>query len=402
MPDVLMPRLSDTMSEGILVQWLKHEGDQVQRGDVLAEIETDKATMELEAYDTGVLTRIIANPGTTVPIGQPIAVIGDGSVDSEPPATTPSTGDGATNRPSSPPVGTSPLARSMARKHGLDMASIVGTGPGGRIVRADVEAAIAARPGASRPASPSVAAIPAAPAVRPVPVSAHTQDDLQVPLSSIRRITAQRLTESAAAPHFYLTSVVDAEALLALRTQLNDQLPDLGSKVSVTDLLIRACAVVLRAHPEVNSSWGGDHLVRHARINVGYAVALHDGLIVPVIRDADRKSITEIATAAHELTERARSGNLTPDQFSGGTFTISNLGMYGIDHFTAVINPPEAGILAVGAARAEAVVRNGQLAAGITMKLTLAIDHRVLDGGAAAAFLHDLVGLIEVPLRVLA
>lgn len=302
---------------------------------------------------------------------------------------------------------TSPLARSLARKNGLDLASIAGTGPGGRIVRADVEAAIA-RLSAAEPAAPApVAAVPVVEA-RPILASSaraadgHVAEDQQVPLSSIRRITAQRLTESAAAPHFSLTSVVDAEPLLGLRKQLNDQLPDLGPRVSVTDLLIRACAVVLRAHPEVNSSWGGDHLVRHARINVGCAVSLDDGLIVPVIRDADRKSVTEIAAEAHALSERARSGRLTPDQFSGGTFTISNLGMHGVDHFTAVINPPEAGILAVGAARADAVVRGGQLAAGMTMKLTLAIDHRVLDGATAAAFLHDLVSLIEQPLRILA
>jgi pyruvate dehydrogenase E2 component (dihydrolipoamide acetyltransferase) len=190
--------------------------------------------------------------------------------------------------------------------------------------------------------------------------------------------------------------------LLAVRTQLNEQLSDSGAKVSVTDLLVRACAVALKTHPQVNASWGGDHLVRHARINIGVAVALEDGLIVPVIRDADRKRLSEIAAEAHALAERARAGKLTPDEFSHGTFTISNLGMFGIDHFTAVINPPEAAILAVGAAREEAVVRDGQLVVGTTMKLTLSIDHRVLDGATAAGFLQDLVGLVERPLRILA
>jgi pyruvate dehydrogenase E2 component (dihydrolipoamide acetyltransferase) len=189
--------------------------------------------------------------------------------------------------------------------------------------------------------------------------------------------------------------------LLALRADLNTDLADSAPKTSVTDLLIRACAVALRAHPHVNASWAGDHLVQRGHVNIGVAVALDDGLIVPVVRDADRKSLTEIATEAHALTERARAGKLTPDEFSGGTFTISNLGMFGIDHFTAVINPPEAAILAVGAAREEAVVRDGQLVAATTMKLTLSIDHRVLDGATAAAFMRDLVRLIEHPLRII-
>jgi pyruvate dehydrogenase E2 component (dihydrolipoamide acetyltransferase) len=410
MPDVLMPRLSDTMTEGILVQWLKREGEQVARGDALAEVETDKATMEVEAYDSGVLTRIIAEPGSTVPIGQPIAVIGDAgerapdvpapvrpavsaTAAAEPPASAappapepgvPSRGGDGRAAGSMP---MSPLARSLARKHGLDLSRIVGTGPGGRIVRADVEAAVAAQPSRSR----TTAAEPAAAA----------PEDERVPLTSIRRITAQRLSESAAAPHFYLTSVADADPLLRLRAELNTVLAGAGSKISVTDLLIRACAVTLRAHPQVNASWAGDHLVRHGHVNVGCAVALDDGLIVPVVRDADRKSLTEVAAEVHALTERARAGKLTPDEFTGGTFTISNLGMYGIDHFTAVINPPEAAILAVGAARQEAAVRDGQLTAVTTMKLTLSIDHRVLDGATAAAFLRDLVDLVEHPLRII-
>ena len=425
MTDVLMPRLSDTMTEGILLQWLKHEGDAVQRGDVLAEIETDKATMELEAYDDGVLTRIIAAEGSSVPIGQPIAVIGDdeagehgGQASDTPITLTPSVSGAAptataearaAQAPSTAtphgqataqasaqpgPLRTSPLARALAREHGLDIAGIVGTGPGGRVVRADVDAAIAAR-SLTTPGPMTVAASPAP------PYDARTQEDRQIPLTSIRRITAQRLTDSAAAPHFYLTAVVDAEPLLALRTQLNDQLPEPASKISVTDLLVRACAVALQAHPQVNSSWAGDHLIQHARINIGVAVALDAGLIVPVVRDADRKRISAIAVEAHALAQRARAGTLTPDEFTGGTFTISNLGMFGVDHFTAIINPPEAAILAVGAARQEPVVRDGRLAAGATMKVTLSIDHRVLDGATAAAFLQDLVGMLERPLRIL-
>ena len=407
MPDVRMPRLSDTMTEGILSQWLKHEGEQVSRGDVLAEIETDKATMELEADDSGVLTRILVEPGTTVPIGQPIAVIGEPDATAPQAAAAPAA---AAPQPTRPPaaapaaprsaeVRTSPLARAIAREHGLDIATITGTGPGGRIVRADVQDAVAARDRATTPA-------PTAPAGSPAPAgsAAPGSADTEVRLNSIRRITAQRLTESAAAPHFYLTSVVDAQPLLALRSELNTQLAGAtgAPRISVTDLLVCACAIALRAHPGVNSSWAGDHLVQRGQVNIGLAVALPDGLIVPVIRDADRKGVRAIASEAHALSDRARAGKLTPEEFSGGTFTISNLGMYGVDHFTAVINPPEAAILAVGAARDEPVVRDGELVAGTTMKLTLTIDHRVLDGAAAAAFLRDLVGLLEQPLRILA
>lgn len=417
MPDVLMPRLSDTMTEGILVQWLKHEGDPVHRGDVLAEVETDKATMEIEAYESGLLIRILAEPGSTVPIGEPIAVIGDaaeavpasvspavtGTAAVSTPAPAPAGPSGA-DAPATPPtpavgvVAMSPLARSLARRHGLDLSRIAGTGPGGRIVRADVEAAVAAQAGGGR-APATAAPLRATPASSAATTAAG--DDEQVPLSSVRRIAAQRLTESAAAPHFYLTAVVDAGALSRLRADLNASLAGTAPKISVTDLLIRACAITLRAHPQANSSWAGDHLLRHGHVNIGSAVALDDGLIVPVVRDADRKSLTEIAAEAHALTDRARGGKLTPDEFTGGTFTISNLGMYGIDHFTAVINPPEAAILAVGAAQDEAVVRDGQVIAATTMKLTLSIDHRVLDGATAAAFLRDLVGVLEHPLRII-
>ena len=404
-----MPRLSDTMTEGVVSRWLKREGDEVRAGDVLAEIETDKATMELEAYDTGTLTRILVDAGSTVPIGRPIAVIGDAARPEPAQAAEPVTGDGrpaaitpavtaapAAPRPGpagSPAVRTSPLARALARRHGLDLAGITGTGPGGRIVRADVDAAIAAR-GSAATGTP-------APAPRRPGPNLPAAEDTDVPLTAVRRITAQRLTESAAAPHFSLTSVLDAAPLLTLRADLNSQLPPDDVKITVTDLLIRACALTLRTHPQVNSSWGGDHLARHGRIHVGVAVALEDGLIVPIVRDADRKSITVIAEEARELAGRARAGKLSPDEFTGGTFTISNLGMYGIDHFTAVINPPEAAILAVGAAQQEPVVRDGRLSVGTTMKLTLSIDHRVLDGATAAAFLRDLIALLEHPLRLL-
>lgn len=434
MPDVLMPRLSDTMQEGVLSQWLKSEGDVVHRGDILAEIETDKATMELEAYDDGVLERLLVAEGATVAIGAPIAVISDGMTsgtassgtpapDASParapsPAPTPAptvqqsttTADQpGSHQPALPPAAgspsgelrTSPLARRIARDHGLDLAKIHGTGPAGRIVRVDVEAAIAAmEKRASATTRDDANASATAPAAQGAAAREAGTDDEEVPLSNIRRITARRLTESAAVPHFYLTGIVDAVQLLALRKDINDRLSGDGTKISVNDLLIRACAVALRMHPAVNASWAGDKILRHRRINVGVAVAIDDGLVVPVIRDTDRKSLGEIALETRALADRARAGRLAPEQFTGGTFTISNLGMFGVDHFTAVINPPEAAILAVGAATDEAVVRDGVVVVRSTIKLTLSADHRVLDGASAAAFLRDLRSICEEPLRI--
>ncbi|MBS9534099.1 2-oxo acid dehydrogenase subunit E2 [Mycobacterium sp. M1] len=401
MPDVTMPRLSDTMTEGVISSWLVHEGDTVRRGDILAEIETDKATMELEAYDSGVLTRIIAPEGSTVPIGQPIAVIGEpsqaGQAAESAQVEQPPKPAAAVHIPTqAQPVDEShlratPLVRRLAREHDIDLSTVTGTGPDGRIVRADIDALINEKPSAA-----SGVLVPTRSAPTP-----GLDGDERVPLTSIRRITAQRLTESAAAPHFYLTAVADVGALETLRAELNADRPAGASKISVTDLLIRACAVTLVGHPEVNSSWGGDHLIRHRRVNIGCAVAADAGLLVPVIADANHKSLTEIATAAHELIGRARNGRLSPAELSGGTFTISNLGMYDIESFTAVINPPEAAILAVGTVTEEAVVRDGQFAAASRMRLTLTVDHRVLDGAAGAAFLQDLVRLLEHPLRML-
>ena len=291
---------------------------------------------------------------------------------------------------------TSPLARKLARQHGIDLTAVAGTGPGGRIVRADVEDAvrrIAPEPTAPGPVAP-VAAV-TLPARTPV-----AADSEEVPLSALRRITAQRLTESAReAPHFYLTVEAGADELLAFRAQANERGPA-DVKISITDLLIRACAVTLAAHPEANASWAGDRILRHHRINVGVAVAVDDGLIVPVIRDADRKTLTETAREAHALTEKARARRLAPDDYADGTFTLSNLGMYGIRQFTAVINPPQAAILAVGAATRQPVARGDQVTIGTIMALTLSIDHRVLDGASGAAFLADLKTLIEEPMRM--
>lgn len=288
----------------------------------------------------------------------------------------------------------SPLARRDAREHGIDLATVAGTGPGGRVIRADVQRASAEQEGAP----PLVAAVRASQPSTAAPPAVEDTDEL-INLTPMRKTIARRLTESMqTAPHIYLTKTIDAGSLLSLRADLNDRLVAAGrSKVSVNDIIIRAAALVLRDHAVVNSSFTSDAIVQHGRIHVGMAVATDAGLLVPVIRDADSKSVTQIAQDARELAGRARDRKLTVDEMSGGTFTVSNLGMYGIDHFTAVINPPEAAILAVGAARPEAGVRDGELAVVQKMTVTLSADHRVVDGAIAAEFVRDLAAVLEDP-----
>jgi len=449
MTEVFMPRLSDTMTEGAISQWLKAEGDTIERGDVLAEIETDKAVMDLEAYEAGVLEKILVQPGENVAIGAPIAVIGDGSgtsdvsdaeapsvepapaeqdappsepaddrdeapaePETEPAAETepaePEPGPVAEQAPSDGRIKATPLVRSLARSHDIDLATVRGTGPGGRIIRADIEALL----GGGKPAEPEPAAsaAPTAPEPQPAaaaaptggaPVATAQDDDERVPLSQIRKVTARRLTEAALVPVFQLTTVLDASRLNELRGEINSRLAEQGIKVSVTDLIVRAVAVALRAHPEVNASFGGDAILRHAHVNVGVAVALEDGLVVPVVKDADRKSVTAIGAEIKDLAARARAGRLKLDEMTGGTFSVSNLGMYGIDAFTAVLNPPEAAILAVGSTVDEAVVVDGEVQVRPRTRLTLTVDHRVLDGAGAAAFLRELTDLLAEPLRIL-
>lgn len=427
MTDIHMPRLSDTMEEGVIAAWRKQVGDQVSRGDVVADIETDKAIMELEAYDDGVLEKILVAEGETVPIGTPIAVLGDGSGVSSEPEPAPSapseqsaedTAEQSAPRTNGVPAPTeapvaqpqqdagappkpkaSPLAKAVARELGVNLADVQGTGPGGRIIRADVEAAAeqqqAAQPAAQQPAQPAPAA---AQPVRDI------EDVEEVPLSRIRKVTAKRLTESKQqAPHFYLTSAIDVTELVEFRATLNERLLAAGGpKVSINDLVVKAVATALRANPSLNVSFAEDKLLQHKRIHLGVAVALEDGLVVPVIRDADRKSVSEIAAEAKEKAVRAREGKLRPDEMSGSTFSISNLGMFGIEEFSAVINPPEAGILAVGAVKDEVQVREGEFVARKIMRVTLSADHRAVDGAVGAAFLQQLTGLLEDPLRIIA
>ncbi|WP_344959400.1 dihydrolipoamide acetyltransferase family protein, partial [Actinomadura miaoliensis] len=300
----------------------------------------------------------------------------------------------------------SPLARRLARDHGIDLATLSGSGPGGRIVRADIEAAIRAGGTAQAPAqqAPAQQAAPAA-AQQAAPAQAGPQADSEdvevVPLNRFRKVAARRLTESKRnAPHFYLNREVDAAKLVEFRATLNEALAP--AKVSVNDLVVKACATALREFPEVNVSFTEENLLVHKRVHVGVAVAVDDGLVVPVIRDADRKSVSQIGAETRELAGRAREGRLTPQEMSGGTFSVSNLGMFGVDSFSAVINPPEAAILAVGAVRDEPVVRDGQIVPGKRMAVTLSVDHRACDGATGARFLARLVELLENPLLIVA
>lgn len=445
MTDITMPRLSDTMEEGVLAKWHKQVGEEVHKGDTLAEIETDKTTMELEAYDEGILERLLVDEGDTVPVGEPVAVVGDGSgirseepsgsdegdagdraeetdgaegaedeqpteaeatqppqderpedTDAERTAETPAdTDDGGR------PLFRSPLARKLAHENDIELAAVTGTGPGGRIVRADVRKAIdtgATAPGAAEPERGGAAVTTSATGA-PEPATAG-EDDEELRINANQRITAERLAQVTGVPTFHLSTTIDADALLAFRRQIHDQLGEDGVRISVTDLLVRASAVALRAHPEVNSAWGGDKVIRRGHVNIGLAVALESGLIVPVVRDADRKSVGQIGAEARDLTTRARDGKLEPHEYQGGTFSISNLGMYGIDTFDAIINPPESAILAVGTAVQQPVRRDGELTDRTVMTLTLTVDHRVLNGAVGAVFLQELRSVLESPLRI--
>ncbi|QYN40390.1 2-oxo acid dehydrogenase subunit E2 [Pseudonocardia sp. DSM 110487] len=414
-----MPRLSDTMESGVIATWHKHVGDPVSTGDVIADIETDKAIMELEAYDDGVLERILVPEGESAPIGAPIGVLGDGSggdsgaeggadraAGSAPASPAPekpavptaaATPEPAVPAPDRRPPA-SPLARRLARERGVDLSAVQGSGPHGRIIRADIDAAAVlpdehVRPG-DQPSTPPA-----------LPARAEDDPDVELlPLPQMQRVAADRLTRSKQeAPHIYLTRAVDVTELLALRATLNETLVAAGGpKVSVNDLVLKAVASALRTHPEINVSFAGDSVRRHKRVHVGMAVAVESGLLVPVVRDADRMSVSEIATRTRDLSARARDRKLRPEEMTGSTFTVSNLGMYGIEQFTAVINPPEAAILAVGAATEELRPRDGVPVVTSIMRVTLSCDHRVVDGATGARYLQTLAELWDAPLRILA
>ncbi len=388
-----MPRLSDTMQEGTIAVWLKKPGDEVGIGDVLVEIETDKATMEYEAYQAGTLHDILVPEGGSARIGTAIAHLADGSAPEPSPAPdlTP-----APAIPDEPAAGAgrrlfaSPLVRRIARENGLDLDRINGSGPGGRIVRADLEDVLPHRPADAAPVAP------------PDPRRSHAR-----PFDSTRRVISRRLTEShTTTPHFYVTAVADVSELLALRATLNAGLEPAGRpKISVNDLIVRACAIALDRHRGVNASYsaeGNGQTLLHGRVNIGIAVASDTGLVVAVLPDADQKTTSQIAAESKHLAGLAQERKLSPAQLSDGTFTVSNLGMYGIEQFTALINPPQGAILAVGAALPEPTAVDGAVEIRHRMRYTLSADHRIIDGALAAQFLAELTELLEHPLNIIA
>jgi len=415
---VVMPKLSDTMEEGRILRWLKKEGDAVETGQALAEVETDKATVEMEAYANGTVRKLITPEGQFVKIGGLIAIIGDPGEDvsallpaagGPPAALTPGPAPEAAASPAAakppleaPPLAAaaptgralkaSPLALRMAAEAGLDVGRLQGTGPQGRIIKRDIEAALTQAPAAApaRQAAPQRARSLSLVAAREA--GPESQD---VELSPVRRTIAKRLVQSKGpVPHFYLTIDVAMERVWDAYKALRDQ----KSTISINDIIVKAAALALRQHPELNASFAGDHVKVYSRVHIGVAVALEDGLITPVLRDADLKPLEEISEEARSLAERARAKKLQPSEYTGATFSISNLGMMGIEEFSAIINPPEAAILAVGAVRQVPVVVDGALAVGWRMKATLSVDHRVADGAAGARFLQTLRRFLEHPL----
>ena len=421
---VEMPKMSDTMEEGVLVAWLAEEGESVSAGDVIAQVETDKATMDLEVYDDGVLLKRLIAEGDAVPIGGLIAVLGDegedvsdvlaqygGSAceaDAKPKAEAPAAEEEpaaeapAEEAPAVQEAGdrvkSSPLARRMAGEHNIDLNKVEGSGPEGRIVKRDIEALIDQD-------KPAKAAAPAeAPSRAPALAAAGSRYEDQR-ISQMRKTIARRLSESKySSPHFYLTADVDMERAVAFRKQINEVAEQQGqSKISFNDLITKASAIALRRHPAVNASYLEDEgVVRyHEDVHVAVAVAIDEGLLTPVIRDADRKGLSEIAAETRDLATRARDRQLEPSDWEGSTFSTSNLGMFGIEEFTAIINPPNSCILAIGAIRDVPVVKDGEVVPGKRMKLTLSCDHRLVDGATGAEFLTTVRSLLEEPMNML-
>ena len=448
---VEMPKMSDTMEEGVLVAWLAEEGASVSAGDVIAQVETDKATMDLEVYDDGVLLKRVVGEGDSVPIGALIAVLGsegespddvlgnyagDGAsasaevepaapaadegnaapagldgiaatadaIDAPAPSAQPVSGDGSASSvatvaaASDARVKASPLARRMAQEGGVELASLSGSGPDGRVVKRDVEAALDGKAPAASPAPSAQPVAPSRPATPPQPVAAGGEE---VRISQMRKTIARRLAQSKfTAPHFYLTSEIDMARAIAFRADMNALTEQRGlAKVSFNDLVTKACAVALRNHPYVNASYLEDEGIirQHDHASVAVAVAVDEGLVTPVVRNADQKGLAQIAAETRELAGKARDKKLDPSEWEGSTFTTSNLGMFGISEFTAIINPPNACILAIGAIRDVPVVEDGEVVPGKRMTVTLSCDHRVVDGATGAQFLGDVKAMLEEP-----
>jgi pyruvate dehydrogenase E2 component (dihydrolipoamide acetyltransferase) len=418
MADITMPKLSDTMTEGTLVHWKKKQGDSVTMGEVIAEVETDKATMEMEAFEDGILTELYVQEGTKVDVGTKIARIGDATtagagrpmVGAATPESAKKTGPPAkaevTAAPAPAPaassrVKASPLARKVATSLGIDLTGITGSGPGGRIIRQDVVTTGNGHPAPTTPAKESAAPAKSTPAAPAAKLAPNTEQ--RIPLSSMRKIIAERLLESKTRiPHFYLHIEVDASALIKLRGELNALGEQPGNKISVNDFILKAVASAVTEVPKVNASFAGDAIVEFGSLHLAVAVAIEDGLVTPVIRDASSKSLREISLQVKDLAARARGKKLKPEEFQGGTFTVSNLGAYGIDRFDAIINPPQAAILSVGAIVKKPVVNDaGEIVAGQCIDLGLSCDHRVVDGALGAQFLAAMRRLLEQPWRLL-
>ena len=430
-----MPKLSDTMTEGTLIKWHKKIGDPVEIGDILAEVETDKATMEMEAFDEGTLTEILVQEGEKAAIGSVLATLDGDDAGAAPapaassaPAAAPAEAKAAPAPAAPAPEKTedgtrlkaSPLARKVAGELGVDLSSVTGTGPAGRIVRADVESAGTSKPAAAKSTAASAAAGLAAavkaratggtPAAAPAPAPAAAaiiptakEGDTRIELSSMRKVIASRLlTSKQTIPHFYLHVEADAAPLMALRKQINAQAElTHGNKYSVNDFVLKAVINATVAVPAVNASFAGDHIVSFKHVGLAVAIAVEDGLVTPVIQQAETKSVLQISKEVKDMAARAKEKKLKPSEFDGGTVTVSNLGAWGIESFDAIVNPPQALILSVGAAIEKPVVKNGQIVPGLRINLGVSCDHRVVDGAVAASFLAEVKKLIEQPALML-
>ena len=446
--EITMPRLSDTMEQGTIIKWNVAEGDVVSAGDAVADIETDKATMEMQVFDDGTIARILVGQGKIVEVGTVIAILAEKGEDREevaatiaaqpavqrsehakadpPPAAEPdeptmtatATASSTIPAPAPPPqyeaagdsrVRLSPVARRLAQEHAVDVSTLQGSGPGGRIVKRDVLRAVEAGQETAAAIPPSAKAVVPA---TPVPIdttivqATGVLEEATIALSNMRQTIARRLVEAKATiPHYQVTVTFNMDPLLQLRRTLNDQLDEQGVRLSVNDFLVRGCALAMHQHPQFNASWRGDHIKIHGTVNIGLAIALPvergGGLVVATVRNADQKTLRTISLESKHLAGKARTRGLTLEEMADATFTLSNLGMFGVEHFTAIINPPNCAILAVGAALQKPVVRHGEMTVGHEMSATLSLDHRVIDGAMAAQFLATLKQLIENPATLL-
>ena len=422
---ITMPKMSDTMEEGVIASWLKSEGDEISSGDILAEVETDKATMELEAYEDGILLHIAIEAGGAVPVDGPIAIVGEKGADwkallnahnsgskqeeqsapkktedqqkEEPKQVTQSDNSTSlTENTSNGRIKASPLAKKLAEEKGINIEDVNGSGDGGRIIKRDIEDYTPKAKPKEAPASKTAAEQAPSFSIPSVIGEVKSED---VPLSQMRKAIAKRLADSKfSAPHFYVTMEINMDKAIEARKSMNEISP---VKISYNDMVVKASASALRQNPDLNVSWLGDKIKKHHHINIGIAVAIPDGLIVPVVKFTDNKSLSHISAEIKELGQKAKNKTLKPEEFSGNTFTISNLGMFGVEEFTAIINPPDACILAVGGIKETVVVKNGEMKVGNVMKVTLSSDHRAVDGAKAAAFLKTLKDLLEDPVRIL-